>query len=336
MRPIKAPERTLKTTDHNLFRGSLVHCAGRRLAVIHQHMKQLLTLITGLFLLTSVTTCKPIRFLNATTSKPDEVQRVEMAYGKLARQSMLVYTPPNPRATVFFFYGGSWIKGKASEYEFVGRTLSKRGLQVVIPDYRLYPDVQYPVFLEDSAEAVTTAICTPGLIKTGKWVAMGHSAGAYNAAMLALDPDWMEAFMAAIDGDPKRGSAFDAWIGLSGPYDFLPTDSALLNGIFTAGGQGSDTQPVNHVSAGDPPAMLVHGLEDDTVRISNSKSMARHYEEQQLRVQTQYYPDTSHAATLIAFSGLGKPTDNEVVADVIRYVDQQTGSNKSRWQTGCP
>lgn len=297
-------------------------------------MKPLFILITGLLLTLALTTCKPIRFLNATTPKPDQVERLELRYGNLPRQSMLVFTPPDPHATVFFFYGGSWIKGNASEYEFIGRTLSSRGIQVVIPDYRLYPKIEYPVFIEDSASAVTTAVCTPELVTTDTWIAMGHSAGAYNAAMLALDPRWLSATLAD-DPEQPRATAFDAWVGLSGPYDFLPTDSDLLNGIFTDAGQGDQTQPVNHVTANDPPVLLVHGLDDDTVRISNSKSMARHYEQQQLDVQTRYYPDTSHAATVIAFSGLGKPADNQIVTDVMSYIEQQSGSDKSRWRSAC-
>jgi acetyl esterase/lipase len=43
-------------------------------------------------------------------------------------------------------------------------------------------------------------------------VLMGHSAGAYNAAMLALDPRWL---------GPQR-SQVSGLIGIAGPYDFLP------------------------------------------------------------------------------------------------------------------
>jgi hypothetical protein len=44
---------------------------------------------------------------------------------------------------------------------------------------------------------------------------MGHSAGAYNAAMVALDARWLQA-------EGMKPSQLAGWIGLAGPYDFLP------------------------------------------------------------------------------------------------------------------
>ena len=82
-----------------------------------------------------------------------------LAYGDDARQTLDVYAPKRPerRPVVIFFYGGTWSAGKKSDYAFVGAALAERGYVTVIPDYRLYPEVKFPTFVEDGARAVAWA-----------------------------------------------------------------------------------------------------------------------------------------------------------------------------------
>ena len=54
---------------------------------------------------------------------------------------------------VVFFYGGSWQSGRRQDYSFVAQALTSRGCVVVIPDYRLYPEANFPAFVEDGAAA---------------------------------------------------------------------------------------------------------------------------------------------------------------------------------------
>ncbi|MEM5734152.1 alpha/beta hydrolase fold domain-containing protein, partial [Shewanella algae] len=46
-----------------------------------------------------------------------------------------------------------WQSGERRDYRFVGTRLAEAGIVVVIPDYRLYPQVRFPVFVEDAAAA---------------------------------------------------------------------------------------------------------------------------------------------------------------------------------------
>ena len=96
----------------------------------------------------------------------------------------------------------------------------------------------------------------------------GHSAGAYNAMMLALDPRWMKA--AGSDASVIRGVA-----ALAGPADFYP---------FEKGGRADvamgdirpveQTQPITFVRADAPPLWLGHGTADTVVRVRNSQRLA--------------------------------------------------------------
>ena len=82
------------------------------------------------------------------------------AYGPLARQVLDIYRPANGKGDgdddgpiAVFIYGGGWRSGERGTYGFVGAALAARGITTVIPDYRLYPDVMFPAFIEDAARA---------------------------------------------------------------------------------------------------------------------------------------------------------------------------------------
>src|SRR5690606_26882090 len=80
-----------------------------------------------------------------------------IAYADGPRHKLDVYAPEQRGAAapvVFFIYGGGWNRGERADYQFVGRALAARGFIVVIADYRLVPEVAYPAFLEDSANAL--------------------------------------------------------------------------------------------------------------------------------------------------------------------------------------
>ena len=121
------------------------------------------------------------------------------------------------KPVLVFFYGGGWANGERGEYGYAARPFVENGYVVVIPDYRLVPEVRFPGFLEDSAAAVKWVqanIAQYGGDPARVNVA-GHSAGAYNAAMLALDRKWL--------GDNPVKAA----ISLAGPADFYPFTSKI-------------------------------------------------------------------------------------------------------------
>jgi len=128
--------------------------------------------------------------------------------------------PQGKLPVVIFWYGGGWAKGDRAAYAFAGRALAREGFLVVIPDYRKVPDVLFPAFLDDGAEAA--AWVQGNIAQHGgdpaRIAFMGHSAGAYQAVMLALDSKRLVA--AGVDPANVRAA-----VGLSGPYDFHPFDS---------------------------------------------------------------------------------------------------------------
>ncbi len=128
-------------------------------------------------LLGALAGCSPAALLNTTVSRKGYMLEADIAYGPLQRQKLDFYKPEMPRPdgkTVVFFYGGNWDSGTKSDYRFVAQALASRGIAAIVADYRLYPEVRFPTFIEDGAMAVRWAADTIG---TDRLFLMGHSAG---------------------------------------------------------------------------------------------------------------------------------------------------------------
>lgn len=252
----------------------------------------------GGVLLLLVSACSPVKLLNALTPENTFEQHAGIAYGDDPRQRLDVYVPRQGLAdapVVVFFYGGSWNSGAREDYAFVGEALASRGIVAVVADYRLYPQVRYPLFLEDGARAVawTRAHIREFSGNPQRLYLMGHSSGGYNAAMLALDGN----LLGAVGMSPKDLSG---WIGLAGPYDFLPIKNPDVRPVFFWPDSPPQSQPINHVSRGAPPALLIAASEDDLVNPTrNTGGLARKLRAAGVPVQDLYYSRPNHI-TLVA------------------------------------
>lgn len=235
--------------------------------------------------------CSPAGILNDLA--PRRLVADGVAYGELPRQRLDVYAPERPRGpapVLVFLYGGGWTDGERSLYRFLGAAFAAHGFVTMIPDYRLYPAVRFPDFLRDCALALAWARRHGpeyGGAAGPLWL-MGHSAGAYNAAMLALDPAWL----GAVGLQPA--TALRGCIGLAGPYDFLPLYSATLAAIFAPAGNLQLTQPIHFVDGRNPAMLLLAGLADTTVLPDNTQRLTARIRAAGGAVQERLYPRIDH------------------------------------------
>ena len=224
-----------------------------------------------------------------------------VAYGDGARNKLDIYAPEQrgaPAPVVFFIYGGGWSRGERAEYEFVGRALASRGFVAVIADYRLYPEAVYPDFLEDGARAlrwVQDNIANYGGDPNRLFLS-GHSAGAYNAVMQALDPSFRAEFGVTM---PILGVA-----ALSGPYDFYPFEYNEVRNTFGSAPNPEGTQPINLITAESPPMYLATGTTDPIVRMQNTENFANRLRAQGVWVTTQYYDGFGHMEPVLALGAM--------------------------------
>ncbi len=262
--------------------------------------------LPAILLVASLTGCSGPDLLNALVPEEGYERVAGLPYGEGPRRRLDLYVPERPlpgNPTVVFLYGGSWDSGAREDYRFVGEAFASRGYQAVVPDYRVYPEVRYPAFLADSAEAVARVgdLAARHGREPGALHLVGHSAGAYNAAMLALDPRWLEAA-----GTSRCRVA--SFAGLAGPYDFLPLSDPTLMEIFAPADEPRLTQPIEYVDGrgdgGAPPTLLVSGLADETVDPDNSRRLAARLREAGVPVEERYLEGVGHVRLVAA---LGAP-----------------------------
>lgn len=224
-----------------------------------------------------------------------------------------VYRPSGDdvRPTIVFWYGGSWQSGTRQDYQFVGIELAKRGFNVVIPDYRKYPDVTYPNFVRDAAAAFAWTHNKIGRLggDPRRIIVMGHSAGAHSAMMLATDAR----FLAHHGLTP---AAIRGVIGLAGPYNFQPT-SRTLTRVFNGASNFPAMQAANFVDGDEPPIVMMHGLDDSIVGRINIDRMVAALKPLGICYQTRLYPDVGHVGMIGAFTW-AYPTV-PVVPDIVEF-----------------
>ena len=261
--------------------------------------------------------CSPVKILN--TLAPSRLVADGVPYAEGERHSLDVYAPEGrgPFPVVVFLYGGAWDSGERGIYRFLGGALASHGLVVMIPDYRLYPAVRYPAFLQDNALALRWARDHAPQYggDPANLFLMGHSAGGYNAAMLGLDPAWLGAVgMARRD---LRGV-----IGVSGPYDFVP-DTDELKDIFGPPELSSQRMPIDFVDGREPPMLLLTGTADTTVRPGNTRRLAAKIEQEGGEVQARYYDGINHIEIIGA---VGTPLHflAPTLRDSLRFMGRQT------------
>ena len=256
-----------------------------------------------------LSSCSPANLLNATVSRQGFTRETDIAYGRDSRQKLDLYRPDKADAdgkVVLFLYGGSWDSGSKGDYLFVAQALASAGYAVVIPDYRLYPAVRFPAFVDDGAHAARWSADRFG---ADRLLIMGHSAGAHIALLLAANTRYLEA--AGVDRLQLRGA-----IGLAGPYDFLPLRSAKLIEIF-GGPNNPDIEAITFARAPLPPILLIHGTADTTVYPRNSTNLAAAWRAAGAAVELKLYPDVGHVDVVAAFAGVlsGRaPTRADVLA----------------------
>ena len=259
--------------------------------------------LTPLATLVLLVACAPSATLNVLASGGGHTITDGVAYGPLARHKLDVYrpaqaAPPGGWPVVVFFYGGSWNRGERASYKFVGEALASRGVLTLVADYRLYPEVRYPDFLTDCAQALAYGLREAATLggNPRRVFVMGHSAGGYNAAMLALDERWLR----PTGHSPRELAGF---IGLAGPYDFLPVKNPDVKPVFFHPDYPKDSQTVDYVTRNAPPGFLGAALNDDLINPQrNTVGLATRLRAAGAPVTLKLYEGVNHMTIAAAFA----------------------------------
>jgi acetyl esterase/lipase len=233
--------------------------------------------------------CSPTRLASALTPLGGIGVERDIRYAQHGAGLLDLYTPeglPPEAPLVVFFYGGGWQTGGRAEYRFAAQALAGLGAAVAVPDYRLYPVGRWPDFVEDGAAAVDVLRAR----HRGPLLVMGHSAGAFIALAIALDPRW--GVQQAIDGA----------VGLAGPYQFGPEYAAYAP-IFAAAPDGwARALPEDASPAGARPILLLHGAEDRVAWPLQSTRLAERARAARVEARSVIYPGVGHLGIAAALA----------------------------------
>ena len=279
---------------------------------------------------------KPLWILNYLAPRGHCTRIKDLPYARDDRHNLDIYLPKNKisQDVVVFIHGGAWDTGNKNEYLFAGLAMSEMGYTTVVPNYRLYPEVRFPQFIEDVAIAIASLpkhFAAQGIHfqEPLNIILMGHSAGAHTAAMLASDPKYLKEANADIN--------IKALIGLAGPYD-LPLDDPLVVGKFDGvrlhdiseahidighEHNAHEANPINLAHTNMPPVCLIHGEADETVGPYHSERFNKML--QRLQVPCEYitYAGTNHRHLVGGLSVIARFL-NPVFKDVKGYLQRMS------------
>lgn len=274
--------------------------------------------------------CSPLALVNLATST-DHVEEIsDLAYGELDRQKLDIYVPTkikvndnSGRVLVVFFYGGAWDSGSKEKYKFIASSLTKHGYTVAIPDYRIYPNVKFPTFVEDAALAIAWLQNNHEqyFSHVERIYLMGHSAGAHIASLLISDDQYLKNVQVST-------ANLAGFIGIAGPYNFLPLRSKKLKKIFPKELRRS-SQPIYFIDGNEAPFLLLHGKKDTTVVPENSKSLAEEIKSKNGNVKLRLYENTSHTKIIAPFVR-GFENSAPTLQDIVSFINLNNRNDVSR------
>ena len=233
-----------------------------------------------------------IEVANLPSHFSDTKSTKDIAYGAKKWQKLDIYVLPNDtqesKPVIVFFYGGSWKDGSKDMYPFVGELFAKQGYVTVIADYRKYPEVKFPAFVEDGAQAVAWTYRNIADYQGDpeRLYIAGHSAGAHIGALVTADKHYLEA-------NGLSPSIIKGFAGLSGPYDFVPLEEDYKD-MFGPPENYPNMQVPTFIDGTEPPMLLLWGADDTLVGKSNMDKLIEKIQAEKGQVESKVYEDVDH------------------------------------------
>ncbi len=218
---------------------------------------------------------------------------------------------------VFFTHGGGWNMGNPTQYRFVGRFFAQLGFPTILAGYRLTPDFQFPIQIDDTTASLHAGIqyFEQNNIYAKKIILGGHSAGAQLASLLAYDEKVAE----------KERTLFTGLFCMSGVLDFSFCQSSgikkLLNDYIGNLPNPEIADPIFYANPELPISVLcLHGAKDPLVSVENSESFARNLNQGKVkRAMLNILPDKYHSDTMDIF--FASSDETKILTEWIEVVD---------------
>jgi acetyl esterase/lipase len=271
--------------------------------------------------------CSPARLAGVLTPRGGAEERFGLRYGEGPRALLDLTLPRGMTAStplLVFFHGGGWRDGSRGDYAFLARAFAAEGFAVAIPDYRLWPEARWPDFVQDAAAATAWLRSAAGRAAgapAGPVTVMGHSAGGFIAASLALDPRWL-----AQAGLPRGRDALAGGVLISAPIAWQPTEEPTRSIFATAPGGRIQAVPDAAALDGAPPLLLVHGTADTVVGPFHAEGLAASLRETGAAPRLLLAEGVGHVGPVVALSAPARRfglADDAIWREVLRFLREQ-------------
>ncbi len=182
-----------------------------------------------------------ILYRDSLTSSPYELERCRLD----------LYFPQGTKIfkTIVWFHGGGLTAGN----KYIPEQLKNQGYAVVAVNYRLYPQIKAPDYIDDAAAAVAWVF--KHISQYGgdpsKIFVSGHSAGAYLTSMIGLDRSYLKKY--DIDAD-----SIAALFPFSG-HTITHLTVRAERGIADTQVVVDDMAPLYHIRKDAPPYIIITG-----------------------------------------------------------------------------
>ncbi len=283
-------------------------------------------LLTLVFLAVNFITIFQIFVINRVAAFQGFQLHESISYGVAQEQQLDIYQPEVKSnellPVVVFFYGGCWgacTTLKKEQYAFVAEAFTSNKMIAVVVDHRLYPNVNFPDIIGDASSAVEWV--HNNIKRYGgdsrRMFLIGHSSGAHVASMLAVNPQHL-----------SKPTYMDikGFVGLAGPYNFLPFNEDYMPILFGPPMQVLDSQPIHFVDGSGPPSLLLYGAADTRVKPVNIEGMATRIREAAGEVDARIYQDVDHAGIVGAFSVLFRHK-KPIFSDTLNFIQKYSAQD---------
>lgn len=236
---------------------------------------------------------------NAAVTLTDVVYATIPGYRPLHLDLYRPAKDAGPLPLIVFLHGGGWAEANPrvgtafTRFPDVLANLAERGYVVASIEFRFSGEAPFPAQLEDQQTAIRFLRANAAHFgidsrKVGAW---GMSSGAQLAVLNAVNC--------------SEGTCVQGFVGWFGPYDLAAhmrerPEAPAVRQLFRCNAEGCPAalvdaaSPINHVDGKDPPALLVHGLEDTVVLPSQSERFATKMRAGGVTVQLLLIPQVRH------------------------------------------
>jgi len=236
--------------------------------------------------------CRFVLFILFSTVLRTEAQQ-NLTYAVVDSGPLLLdlYLPKNVNGSaplIIWIHGGGWKNGSKENCLPVRLGFTERGYAVASINYRLTGIAPFPAQIEDCKAAVRWLRTHAGKygLNPDEFGVWGSSAGGHLVALLGTSGD-----VSSFDTgeNTQVSSRVQAVCDYYGPSDFRTMgtapgferharddspESALLGGTPDKKPETAKAaSPVTHVTPDDPPFLIVHGDQDRTVPLDQSRRM---------------------------------------------------------------